>query len=33
MPYVKVMYNYLVLCDTAIPVVIISVVSVASGSI
>ena len=33
MPYVIVMYNYLILCDTTIPVVIIPVVSVASGSI
>ena len=32
-PYVIVMYNYLILCDTAIPVVIIPVVSVACGSI
>ena len=32
MPYVIVMYNYLILCDTTIPAVIIRVVSVASGS-
>ena len=33
MLYVIVMYNYLILCDTTIPVVIIPVVSVPSGSI
>ena len=32
MPYVIVLYNYLILCDTTIPVVV-PVVSVASGSI
>ena len=32
-PYVKVMYSYVILCHTTIPVVIIPVVSVASGSI
>ena len=32
-PYVIVMYNYLILCNTTVPVVIIPVVLVASGSI